>query len=53
MSMVALRSGRSYLTTLPMESPVRDWMVWETARAISRPYRSPSPTNLGVPEPGH
>jgi hypothetical protein len=28
MVMVALRSGRSCLTTLPMDRPVRAWMQW-------------------------
>ena len=33
MLMVALRSGRSCLTTLAIDSPVRNWMAWETGQS--------------------
>lgn len=33
-AMVALRRGRSCLTTWAMDTPVRDWIAWETAKAV-------------------
>lgn len=37
MAMVAERNGRSCLMTLPMARPLRSWMLWATARAVTRP----------------
>ena len=42
MVMVALRSGRSCLTTLPMDRPVRAWMQRATARAVNTMVRCAS-----------
>ena len=41
-AMVALRRGRSCLTTWAMDRPVRDWMAWETARAVNTMVRCAS-----------